>query len=314
MQILLRGANTEELKKIKQVMNYTVFAAYRLVLETSFFEDQRLILNNKNSSKEEVFEDQRLILNNKNSSKEEVSVTRKVGPSPLGSVQESTDGVPVTISSTNFNALNPLEKNFPNELREGSVIYYDSNQALPSEGLASAVPESPRRFIDIFHYHNIYLPVTASQEATDHQIEDRPQYNEGTASNGIHISPNVGVPIGSDENVDHLRDPREQASSETNQQMTLDDPSVSEKHEQSLENIKHSTSYNNGDKTSDIDEVDDVLESQSILILLSSQCITKQVICEQSRLSRIRYYGNFDVSLGRYLQDILQKQVTLLSF
>ncbi|XP_066383293.1 putative 1-phosphatidylinositol-3-phosphate 5-kinase FAB1D isoform X2 [Miscanthus floridulus] len=287
--ILLRGANTEELKKIKQVMNYTVFAAYRLVLETSFFEDQRLILNNKNSSKE-------------------VSVTRKAGPSPLGSVQESTDGVPVTISSTNFNALNPLEKNFPNELQEGSVIYYDSNQALPSEGLASAVPESPRRFIDIFHYHNIYLPVTASQEATDHQIEDRPQYNEGMASNGIHVSPNVGVPIGSGENVDHLRDPREQASSETNQQMTLDDTSVSEKHEQSLENIKHSTSYNNGDKTSDIDEVDDVLESQSILILLSSQCITKQVICEQSRLSRIRYYGNFDVSLGRYLQDILQKQ------
>lgn len=293
LQILLRGANTEELKKIKQVMNYTVFAAYRLVLETSFFEDQRLILNNKNSSKEEV------------------SATRKAGPSSLGSVQESTDGVPVSISSTNFSALNSLEKNFPNELREGSVIYYDSNQALPSEGPVPAVSEPPRRFIDIFRYRNIYLPVTASQEATDHQIEDRPQYNEGMASDGIDMSPNVGVPIGSGENVDHLSDPQEQASSETNQQMTLDDPWVSEKHGQSLGNIKQSTSYNNGDMTSDID---DVLESQSILILLSSQCITKQVICEQSRLSRIRYYGNFDVSLGRYLQDILQKQVTLLSF
>ncbi|ONM15732.1 putative 1-phosphatidylinositol-3-phosphate 5-kinase FAB1D isoform X3 [Zea mays] len=246
--ILLRGANTQELKKIKQVMNYTVFAAYRLVLETSFFEDQRLILNNKDSSKEEV------------------SVARKAGPSSLGSVQETTDS----------NALNPLDKGFPNQA------------LLPSEGLVvSAVPESPRRFIDILRYHNIYLPVTSSQEATDHQIQD-----------SIHISPNVGVPIGSVESVDHLSDPQEQASSETNQQMALDGPSVSEKHEQSLENIK----------TSDTDEVDDVLESQSILILLSSQCITKQVICEQSRLSRIRYYGNFDVSLGRYLQDILQKQ------
>lgn len=227
-----------------------MFAAYRLVLETSFFEDQRLILNNKDSSKEEV------------------SVARKAGPSSLGSVQETTDS----------NALNPLDKGFPNQA------------LLPSEGLVvSAVPESPRRFIDILRYHNIYLPVTSSQEATDHQIQD-----------SIHISPNVGVPIGSVESVDHLSDPQEQASSETNQQMALDGPSVSEKHEQSLENIK----------TSDTDEVDDVLESQSILILLSSQCITKQVICEQSRLSRIRYYGNFDVSLGRYLQDILQKQVT----
>ena len=54
LQILLRGASSQELKKVKQVMHYTVFAAYHLVLETSFFEDQRVILNNKNASKEET--------------------------------------------------------------------------------------------------------------------------------------------------------------------------------------------------------------------------------------------------------------------
>ncbi|OEL20218.1 putative 1-phosphatidylinositol-3-phosphate 5-kinase FAB1D [Dichanthelium oligosanthes] len=185
--ILLRGANSEELKKVKQVMHYTVFAAYHLVLETSFFEDQRVILNNKNASKEEI----------------SLSTLKLYPLTYNGPVEESTDGETVTISSTKTKDLNSLEKGFPNELTE---------------------------------------------EATDHQKEDRLQYSQDMA--GI----------------------------------------VSGKHEQPstpLENGEHqSISYISGDKTSDIDEV----------------------ICEQSHLSRIKYYGNFDVSLGRYLQDILQNQ------
>ena len=331
LQILLRGANSEELKKVKQVMHYTVFAAYQLVLETSFFEDQRVILNNKNASKEET----------SISSKAESSVIHHGIPAPsIGShpvvpkdndasasklhpltcsesVEEPTKGKTVTVSSTKIEDLNSLEKGFPNELPEGPAIYYDSNQALPSERLLSSVPGSPRRSIDILRYQNIYLPVTSSQETTDHQKEDMLQYCQIMAGNSVHISPNVRVQAGSGENVDHLSNPQNRASTESNQQMTLDDPSVSEQPSTPLENgEQQSTSYVSGDKTSDIDEVDAVLESQSILILLSSQCITKQVICEQSHLSRIKYYGDFDVSLGRYLQDILQNQVTLtpLSF
>lgn len=321
--ILLRGANSEELKKVKQVMHYTVFAAYQLVLETSFFEDQRVILNNKNASKEET----------SISSKAESSVIHHGIPAPsIGShpvvpkdndasasklypltcsesVEEPTKGKTVTVSSTKIEDLNSLEKGFPNELPEGPAIYYDSNQALPSERLLLSVPGSPRRSIDILRYQNIYLPVTSSQEATDHQKEDMLQCCQIMAGNGVHISPNVRVQVGSGENVDHLSNPQNQASTESNQQMALDDPSVSEQPSTPLENgEQQSTSYVSGDKTSDIDEVDDVLESQSILILLSSQCITKQVICEQSHLSRIKYYGDFDVSLGRYLQDILQNQ------
>ncbi|XP_062227268.1 1-phosphatidylinositol-3-phosphate 5-kinase FAB1A-like [Phragmites australis] len=324
--ILLRGANNEELKKVKQVMHYTVFAAYHLVLETSFFEDQRVFLNNKNASKEEnpvsmkagplVIHHGTPALSNGylpvNPKDNDASALKLYLVTSNGSVEKSTDGETATISSTNPDALNSLEKCFPNELPEGSVIHYDSNQSLPPERLVSSVPGSLRRFIDIFCHQNIYLPVTSSQEAIDHQKDGGLQNSQEMASNGFHISPKVGIPVGSGENVDHLSDPRKQASTLTNQHMTLTDPSVSENHEQSsnsLENDeKHSTGYISGDKTSYIDEVDDVLESQSILILMSSQCITKQVICEQSHLSRIKYYGNFDVSLGRYLQDILQNQ------
>ncbi|CAO2210060.1 unnamed protein product [Urochloa humidicola] len=310
--ILLRGTNTEELKKVKQVMLYTVFAAYHLVLETSFFEDQRGILNNKNASKEEFYVN----------SKVESSVIHHgipapsidsdpVGPKHNNALDEPTDGETFTISSAKIKDLNSTDQGFPNELPEGLDIYCDSSQALSSERLVASVQRSSRRSMDIFRYQNIYLPVTSSQEADDLQNEDKLQYSQDMASNGLHSS-NVGVQVGSDENVDHLSDPQNQVSTERNQHMTLDDPSVSGKHElssTSLENgEQQSTREISGGKSSDVDEVDDVLESQSILILLSSQCIRKQVICEQSRLSRIKYYGNFDVSLGRYLQDILQNQ------
>lgn len=40
LQILLKGANGDELKKVKHVVQYGVFAAYHLALETSFLADE----------------------------------------------------------------------------------------------------------------------------------------------------------------------------------------------------------------------------------------------------------------------------------
>lgn len=55
------------------------------------------------------------------------------------------------------------------------------------------------------------------------------------------------------------------------------------------------------------------LDSQNILISMSSQHIRNQAICEQSHLSRITYYGYFDTSVGRYLQDSLLNEVIHLN-
>lgn len=38
--VLLRGATTEELKSVKKVVQFAVFAAYHLALETSFLADE----------------------------------------------------------------------------------------------------------------------------------------------------------------------------------------------------------------------------------------------------------------------------------
>ncbi|KAF7038876.1 hypothetical protein CFC21_048974 [Triticum aestivum] len=51
--ILLKGSTSETLKKIKRVLHFTVFAAYHLILETSFFTDQRSFITEKNASRKE---------------------------------------------------------------------------------------------------------------------------------------------------------------------------------------------------------------------------------------------------------------------
>lgn len=50
-------------------------------------------------------------------------------------------------------------------------------------------------------------------------------------------------------------------------------------------------------------------DHQSILVSLSSRCVWKGTVCERSHLFRIKYYGNFDKPLGRFLRDDLFDQV-----
>jgi len=51
--ILLKGSTSEILKKIKRVLHFTVFAAYHLILETSFFADQRSFITEKIATQKE---------------------------------------------------------------------------------------------------------------------------------------------------------------------------------------------------------------------------------------------------------------------
>lgn len=53
-------------------------------------------------------------------------------------------------------------------------------------------------------------------------------------------------------------------------------------------------------------------DHQSILVSLSSRCVWKGTVCERSHLFRIKYYGNFDKPLGRFLRDNLFDQVLSL--
>lgn len=81
---------------------------------------------------------------------------------------------------------------------------------------------------------------------------------------------------------------------------------------QSLYSPVHFDSNEDKSKDGDNDRKDDinaVLDSQSILVLMSSRNALKGTVCKQSHFSHIMFYKNFDIPLGKFLQDNLLNQV-----
>ncbi|KAK6131113.1 hypothetical protein DH2020_035142 [Rehmannia glutinosa] len=56
------------------------------------------------------------------------------------------------------------------------------------------------------------------------------------------------------------------------------------------------------------DEISAVLDSESILVLMSSRNASRGTICEQSHFSHIKFYRSFDVPLGKFLHHNLLNQ------
>ncbi|KAL9144756.1 hypothetical protein ABFS82_14G316700 [Erythranthe guttata] len=59
---------------------------------------------------------------------------------------------------------------------------------------------------------------------------------------------------------------------------------------------------------SDFSESSPVLDSESILVLMSRRNASKGIVCKKSRFSHIKFYRSFDVPLGNFLQDNLLNQ------
>jgi len=60
------------------------------------------------------------------------------------------------------------------------------------------------------------------------------------------------------------------------------------------------------------DDIDSVLDSQSILVLMSSRNASRGTVCKQSHFSHIMFYDNFDIPLGKFLEDNLLNQVFIV--
>ncbi|XP_058087843.1 1-phosphatidylinositol-3-phosphate 5-kinase FAB1B-like isoform X2 [Magnolia sinica] len=56
------------------------------------------------------------------------------------------------------------------------------------------------------------------------------------------------------------------------------------------------------------DEVEMLLDPEWILVLLTSRCVLKGTVCKQNHLYRVRFYRDSDISLGRFLHDVVLNQ------
>ncbi|TYI25291.1 hypothetical protein ES332_A05G040200v1 [Gossypium tomentosum] len=270
--ILLKGANGDELKKVKHVVQYGVFAAYHLALETSFLADEGATLPE-------------LPL------KSPITVALPDKPS---SIDRSISIVPgFTIPSSRkpmaSQSINELQKSNKGVVSDGPSFANNLQGGKSTEANLSCLSKGPQT-------------VSNSKESVFDSVEDVSSLNSQSASR-METSSCDYVPSSNLAFCKVGVDPKESVKRKTTSsgEDLTDDPGMASSKQEPINNNEEAGSSKDEFSPSPSDH-------QSILVSLSTRCVLKGTVCERSHLFRIKYYGSFDKPLGRFLQDHLFDQ------
>ncbi|XP_057504407.1 1-phosphatidylinositol-3-phosphate 5-kinase FAB1B-like isoform X2 [Actinidia eriantha] len=292
--ILLRGANGDELKKVKHVIQYGVFAAYHLALETSFLADEgaslpELPLNSPLT----------VALPDKPS-----SFDRSISTIPGFTVlaNERTEGPQPCVEPQRFN--NIPASDLVSLIPSGSFCKVDTAllPSLPSQYtkpassfVNSTGPVAPSGQGVTGFCHSESFSYLVSQEKSMMLSKELSEAKTSAAYGGRYaigdklFAAGRGLHANNAQNDSHTANVNQLGSSDVSslqQEVNLCEEQGSSKDEFPPSPSDH----------------------QSILVSLSSRCVWKGTVCERSHLFRIKYYGNFDKPLGRFLRDHLFDQ------
>ncbi|KAI4329029.1 hypothetical protein L6164_021336 [Bauhinia variegata] len=276
--ILLKGADKDELKKVKHVVQYGVFAAYHLALETSFLADEGASLPDLplNSPITVALPDKSLTIERSISTVPGFSIpaTEKTpGPEPNTAPRRANSVTMAELASTIFSEELCFSIGPSQSMEPSSTTFH------------SSAPSSGKEISDL---HNKNLPFTGNGK------------NEMNSRNSLVPETSVNTQAVTDidltvNNCGTSTKPElngsKSLSSEDVQGHTKEPQSMNEELVPQKEEFPPSPS-----------------DHQSILVSLSSRCVWKGTVCERSHLFRIKYYGSFDKPLGRFLRDHLFDQ------
>ncbi|KAG0450341.1 hypothetical protein HPP92_026955 [Vanilla planifolia] len=280
--ILLKGANGDELKKVKHVIQYGVFAAYHLALETSFLADEGASLPE-------------LPL------KSPITVALPDKPSATNKSISTIPGFIFSSSGKPYIAGDTL--NSASNFRHASVDAAD----YPTRrcGQIEQFIERPQAMLG--NSSSMYM-LSGFQDVRCQPCCDNGENNIGLIN---HFEAKA-----SKRNVAVMNDVSNTEIDSCGNLGTSHLVKIMENGEKKDNNIilgKHSgnaehQNKNNGDEPAFTKEDFSPSDHQSILVLLTSRCVWKGTVCERAHLFRIKYYGTFDKPLGRFLRDHLFDQ------
>lgn len=302
-QILLRGANGDELKKVKHVIQYGVFAAYHLALETSFLADEGASLPELplNSPITVALPDKASSIDRSISTIPGYSVPANekiLGPHSSGESRRSNTAPTSDMVSTSTNA----------------SIHKTETTFLPASGSSYPMPTLTASFPLIASFRHDVSVSTGSQSSRQESLEkssvslkEPSQAKASADNNGQYVMGDClvangfgpqqalgqGLVLNNAQNDCSSMVPNQSSSDPSS--LRQDGKNINEEQVPSKEEFPPSPS-----------------DHQSILVSLSSRCVWKGTVCERSHLFRIKYYGNFDKPLGRFLRDHLFDQVRTL--
>ncbi|KAK8921877.1 1-phosphatidylinositol-3-phosphate 5-kinase FAB1B [Platanthera zijinensis] len=285
--ILLKGANGDELKKVKRLVKYGIFAAYHLALETSFLADEGASLP-------------------------ELPLESPITVA-LPDIPSCIDRSIFTVHGFANNASDTTVLN--NGINVNSALY-TSKMAKPEKGELHLSHSSSVSSFSTEPGDNERLHMWNFSQAM--QAVEPQSRASLIVKDGACTYPNYfpGKFPSEKDNICFGESPITETISNDVQKHTILKPVTSED-DIKKENIAGISDVvnvyqDNGQMQESTQTKEEFSPSpsdhQSILVSLSSRCVWKGTVCERSHVFRIKYYGSFDKPLGRFLRDHLFDQ------
>ncbi|KAG5538034.1 hypothetical protein RHGRI_025205 [Rhododendron griersonianum] len=281
--ILLRGANGDELKKVKHVVQYGIFAAYHLALETSFLADEGASLPE-------------LPFNS--------PITVALPAKPSG-IDRSISTIPGFTVPANEKTGGPQPCGEPQRSNSFPASYAVSSSGPPSSFVNSTVSSfvASSGQDSAMPCHNESSPYHVSQERSTVVSKQSTQARTSAADGARYAMGDVLIASGF-----RRAGTAGHGVPTANYQNDYSEASVNELGSSEVSSFQQEVNLPVEQGGSKEEFPPSPSDHQSILVSLSSRCVWKGTVCERSHLFRIKYYGNFDKPLGRFLRDHLFDQ------
>ncbi|KAL2503330.1 1-phosphatidylinositol-3-phosphate 5-kinase FAB1B [Forsythia ovata] len=292
--ILLKGASEDELKKVKHIVQYGVFAAYHLALETSFLADE-----GASFLEFPLKSPMKIALPDKPS-----NTDRSISTIPGFAVpaKEKPQG-PKSPDYLTFQSGNDL---FLDITQSSKIITMSEAQSSLSEASSAQIPNTKC----MLHLKCDFPGSQQDQFSADHASEE----NNGMPLNEYFVAKTSSDHIDEMASKDNLV-----CNYSLNSENSGQSASCSHVDGNNLTSNFGTSEliYSGHHNLHQHEEIGSLKEEfppsppdhQSILVSLSTRCVRKQTVCERAHLFRIKYYGSFDKPLGRFLLDHLNNQV-----
>ncbi|OMO70539.1 Zinc finger, FYVE-type [Corchorus capsularis] len=295
--ILLRGASGDELKKVKHVVQYGIFAAYHLALETSFLADEGASLPEfpLNSPLTVALLDKPSSIARSISTVPGFTIpaNEKSQEPQHGSQIRRANTIPTLdmLSSIINESLQKVEETPPSSLPNGTSLWSAESTFIEPNAPLSSAPGG------------VISDAVSMKTCPDDSsiVEAFVEKSESTVMNNTLASSGDGPPESVGQfSMAHFEQDNDSKSIEI-QPGGLEVSSV-------LQDSKNHTDHSEEPKPLKEEFPPSPSDNQSILVSLSSRSVWKGTVCERSHLFRIKYYGSFDKPLGRFLRDHLFDQ------
>ncbi|XP_021750291.1 1-phosphatidylinositol-3-phosphate 5-kinase FAB1B-like isoform X1 [Chenopodium quinoa] len=288
--ILLKGASGDELKKVKHVVQYGIFAAYHLALETSYLADEGASLPELplKSPITVALPDKPLNINRSISTVYDLVIPPTERPQSENSRLVSHAPSLITTSTVPIS-----ERNQSSSLNEYMESSLNCVQSIVDSSPDSSLYDVPNSICNDLPQDGVSEHVSKSGVKffpESHSISVKP---DDCLPDDYAADSSFSTSLPSGHSVCKRNDDYS-AATEPNPSTNLLDLNYSDQNEK-VKLLKEEFSPSPSD-------------GHSILVSLTTRCVWKGVVCERAHLFRIKYYRSFDKPLGRFLLDDLFDQ------